>query len=452
MSLPPSPAPFDEWSGRWHVDTPTKTEELRAWQLDRAWEVAQEVTVTNPYYSSRLTLPHRRSEKAFRSLPTTTKDDVVADCIDAPPFGTRSNHDRRRVRELVETSGSTGIGREVYLLDDRDALRVHQAEALGFWWAGVRPGTKVFLTLPVGVTAAGQWYSAGLGLIGAHVMQAGAYPTERKVEILKRYGAEVIVGTPTYVQRLAVACSEAGVDPTALGVRSLVVAGEAYTPAWAAAIEARWGGAVLYEQYGCTERVFAWTCPGGILRHDGELGVLHFTPELSYWEVVDPGTGEPVQVGEWGELISTPLEAWTSPLVRFATRDRVQLVGLDDCPCGRRLPGIRGGAVQRYDDMLKIRGVNVWPAALDRAVFSVPGVVDHRGRVAVDERGRELLELTVEPEPDASGVGDAVARELHRAVGLHAAVMVASPGAITRSVPEGFVKISRWRDDRLATR
>lgn len=451
MSPSDARPPFDEWCGRWRADTPADPAELRRWQLARAWAVAEELSVANAYYRERLALPDDRTEAAFRSLPRTTKHDVVADCSAAPPYGSRSKSDRGRIREFVETSGSTGKGKEVYVLDEHDALVVRQAEAVGFWWAGVRPGTRVLLTLPVGVTAAGQWYLGGLKLIGAHVIHVGTYPTDQKVDILHRYGADVVVGTPTYVQRLAVACEEAGIDPASLGVRSLVVAGEAYTPVWAASIERRWGGALLYEQYGCTERVFAWSCPGGILR-DGELGVLHFVPELSYWEVVDPESGEPVRNGSWGELISTPLHAWTSPLLRFATRDRVQLIGAGDCQCGRPVPGIRGGAVQRYDDMLKIRGVNVWPAALDRAVFSVAGVVDYRGRVAVDRTGRETVEVTVECDVGGGDVADAVRRKVHETVGLHTTVTIVGPGAISRSIPEGFVKIARWKDDRLTAR
>lgn len=424
---------------------------MRRWQLARAWAIAEKLARSNPYYRTRLRLPDERTEASFRNLPMTSKDDVVADCSAHPPYGSRSTCPQERIRLLVETSGTTGKGKEVYVLDDHDAQAVFRSVALGFWWAGARPGTRVMLTLPVGVTAAGQWYVGGLQLLGAHVLNGGVYRTGQKVELMSRYRPEMVVGTPTYLQRLAVACEEAGVDPGSLGVRSLLVAGESYTPTWAHEIQRRWGNATLYEQYGCTERVMAWTCPEGIVDGD-HLGVLHFPPELSYWEVLDRGTGEPVGYGEWGELISTPLDAAASPLLRFSTRDRVQLLGPESCRCGRQLPGIRGGAVQRYDDLLKIRGVNVWPAALDQAVFSVPGVADYRGRVAVDDSGREVLEVKIECSHQADEVSATVADRIRESVGLSADVQAVGPGVISQSVPEGFVKVSRWKDDRMSAR
>jgi phenylacetate-CoA ligase len=444
-------APFDEWHGRWDPSTPTTPDALRRWQLERAWAVVERVAGSNPFYRRRLRLPGDRSAESFRQLPMTTKDEVIADCAKFPPFGNRATCPPQDVRHVVETSGSTNRGKEIYVLDDHDAAAIARAQALGFWWAGARPGMPVLLTLPVGVTAAGQWYLLGLQRIGANAINAGAYPTRRRIELLAYYGAEMVIGTPTFVQRLAIACEEAGLSPESLGVRSLVVAGEAYSPAWAASIQARWGGAVLHEQYGCTERVLAWTCPGGILR-DGEMGVLHFPPELTYWEVVDRATGAPVGDGEWGELVTTPLDAWASPLVRFATGDRVQFVEAGGCPCGRLLPGIRGGSVQRYDDMLKIRGVNVWPAQLDRAVFSVPGVVEVRGEISVDASGREKVLVLVECRSGAAHVEREVAAAVRAAVGISVAVSVVEPGALTASAPEDFSKVSRWRDLRHHTR
>jgi phenylacetate-CoA ligase len=444
-------APFDEWTGCWRPDIGVDAQDLRRWQLSRAWMVAEVLAGDNPFYRGRIRIGDDRTGSAFRSLPFTTKEEVVADCATHPPYGSRSTCPAERIREFVETSGSTGRGKEVYVLDDSDTLAVHRSAAIGFWWAGVRPGTRVLLTLPVGVTAASQWYLGGLRLIGANVIIAGPYSTERKVDLMASYRAEVVVGTPTYVQRLALSCEAAGLDPASLGVRSLVVAGEPYTPTWAATLEQRWGGAVLYEQYGCTERVMAWTCPGGIVR-SGDLGVLHFVPELSYWEVLDPASHQPVPWGGWGELITTPLDAWASPLLRFATRDRVQVLGPGTCPCGRPLPGIRGGSIQRYDDMMKVRGINVWPSAIDRAIFSVPGVVDYRGRITVDASGREIVEVTVESAADEKDLLTEVTRRIHEAIGLQASVVKVDPGVITGREPEGFVKVSRWRDDRRASR
>jgi phenylacetate-CoA ligase len=438
---------FDSLSSCWDRATPTTTQ-LADWQLGRAWAVAERLVKSNPFYAKWIgELPKGRTAEDFRSLPVTLKKDVCDDCAAYPPYGSRTTCPPEDIRHFVETSGTSGKGREVYALDATDEIDVYRAEAVGFYWAGVRAGSKVLLTLPVGLTAAGLWYYGGLRLLGANVMSAGAYPTDRKVSALRRYGADVIIGTPSYLQRLAMACEEEGVDPASLGVKSLVVAGESYTVEWAAAIQKQWG-ATLYEQYGCTQRAIAWTCPGGVLQN-GKLGTLHFLAEFSYCEVIDPATQQPARPGQFGEIIVTPLQAGASPLLRFATRDRIELVGAGECSCGRMLPGIRAGSVQRYDDMLKIKGVNVWPAAFDVAIFGVPGVLNYQGNVRRHSDGSELVEVIVECVPDSSAdvtrhVTDAIRKNL----GLGVDVQAVSPGEITRTVPEGFLKLQRWRDLR----
>jgi phenylacetate-CoA ligase len=416
--------------------------------LQSAWRVAERLAAGNPFYKPRLgVLPAGRSAEAFRNLPVTTKTELLDDCTAHPPYGCRTTAAVEDIRHVVETSGTTDAGREVFALDGADEAHVFRAEAIGFYWAGVRPGSRVAMTLPIGVTAAGLWYYGGLRLLGANVFSIGHYPTERKVSLLQRYGADAIIGTPTYIQRLALACEADGVDPATLGVKSLIIAGESYNVSWVQAIQERWG-ATLYEQYGCTERSFAWTCPGGVLR-DGTLGTLHFPAELAYCEIIDPGTGRFAASGGTGELITTPLVASASPLLRFATRDRVELVGAGDCPCGRPLPGIRAGGVQRYDDMIKIRGVNVWPASFDNAIFGVAGVLNYQGTVRRDAYGNEVAEIVLECETERSaGIARTVVETVRRKLGLGVRVSTVGPGEITRAVPEGFVKLKRWRDLR----
>ena len=439
---------LDTFSSCWDPATPRTWPELRAWQLQRAWRVAERLAASNPFYKRRLgALPDERSPEAFRTLPVTTKGDLVEDCTSHPPYGSRTTIAPDAIRHVVETSGTSGAGREVFALDAEDEVHVFRAEAIGFHWAGVRPGSRVFMTLPIGVTAAGLWYYGGLRLLGANVFSIGPYPTDRKVSILRRYGADVIVGTPTYVQRLALACEAEGIDPASLGVKSLMVAGESFNISWAKAIQERWG-ATLYEQYGCTERAIAWTCPGGVLR-EGSLGTLHFPAELAYCEIVDPATGQALASDGAGELITTPLFVSASPLLRFATRDRVEPVAAGACPCGRPLPGIRAGGVQRYDDMLKIRGVNVWPASFDSAVFSVAGVLNYQGTVRRDAEGNEMTDIVLECESERSAdVSRSVVEAVRRNLGLGVRVSTVEPGHITREIPEGFVKLKRWRDLR----
>jgi phenylacetate-CoA ligase len=438
---------FDEWTGAWSPSTPRDPGELTAWQLDRAWRQAETLGQGNPFYRERLHLPTQRDAHNYRALGVTTKQDVVEDCAEHPPYGNRTVAEVADVRMVVHTSGTSGQGMAVYALDSADLGAIVRTEAVGFLWAGIREGTGVLLTLPIGMTAAGLWYSAALRVIGSNVFSVGPYQTERKVELLRQFQPEVVVGTPTYVQRLAVACEEAGLSPESSSVKTLIVAGQAFSLPWARAIEARWG-ATLFEQYGCTERAIAWTCPGGVIKGDS-LGVLHFPPEAGYYEVIDPDSGEPVGPGEIGELVITPFGADASPLIRYATRDRVRWMAPGACPCGRPLAGIAAGEVERYDDMMKIRGVNVWPASFDQAVFAVKTVSDYRGRVRVDDDGIERVEIRAEGVGDPVALADAVSGSVHRVTGLRVEVKIEPAGTLAREVPEGFVKIKRFQVETL---
>jgi phenylacetate-CoA ligase len=437
---------FDNFLGSWNREVPTEADQISAWQLAKAWTLAVRLADSNPFYRGRLRLPAGRDADAFRSLSSTTKNEVVSDCMENPPFGSRSTVWRGDVRMVVQTSGTSGRGVEVYPLDESDEAAIVRTEAVGFIWAGVRPGSRVFLTLPIGITAAGLWYHATLRALGAFVLPVGPYSTERKVDVLSRFGADLVIGTPSYVHRLARGAMDAGLDLPSLGVRAVLVAGESFSPGWAAAMEKTWG-TTLYEQYGCTERAIAWTCPGGV-RRGNELGVLHFPPESGYHEVIEPLTGLPVSHGGEGELVVTPFGADASPLVRYATGDRVRWMAPGSCSCGRPLAGIAAGEVQRFDDMLKIRGVNVWPAHFDAAVFAVEGVTDYRGVVGTDALGGEVLEIRLETSVDSGVTAEDVAAAVRRATGLTATVRMEATGTLAKEVPEGFAKIKRWTDRR----
>lgn len=437
---------FDSYLGCWSREVPSDPAKITAWQLDRAWTLVEQAATTNPFYRPRLSLPAGRDAAAFRSLPLTCKTDVVTDCAENPPFGSRSVVRPPNVRMVVETSGTSGRGIEVYPLDATDEAAIVRTEAVGFIWAGVGPGSRVLLSLPIGMSAAGLWYHAALRALGGLVLAVGSYPTARKIDVLARLGADLVVGTPSYLNRLTKAAEDAGLDLPSLGVRSVLVAGESFSRSWATTIEQTWA-ATLYEQYGCTERAIAWTCPGGVVRGDG-LGVLHFPLESGYYEVLDQATGSPVGHGEEGELVVTPFGADASPLVRYATGDRVRWMAPGSCTCGRPLAGIAAGQVQRFDDMMKVRGVNVWPAQFDAAVFSVDGVTDYRGMVGTDDRGAEILSIRLETSLDPDKTSESVTEAVRRATGLTPVVRIETTGTLAEEVPEGFVKVKRWADTR----
>jgi phenylacetate-CoA ligase len=379
----------------------------------------------------------------LRAFPVTRKEDVLRDLAEHPPYGRRLRVPVSEIRHLVETSGTSGTGQEVYPLDAEDEQAVWEMAARGFAWAGVNAGSVVLNTLPLTTSAAGQWYYHGLRLLGANVLEVGSFSTERKLSYLQRFEPDTIIGTPSYVFRLAVEARRAGLDPSAGSVRRMVVAGESWSVAWMQQLESEWGARV-FEQYGCTQRGMAWTCPAGGVDGDAR-GTLHALSDHGVYEVLEPETGEPVSEGR-GHLVITPFASSASPLVRFATGDCVTVVS--DCGCGRPGPCLQAGTVERYDFMVKIRGVNVWPEALDAALFAIDGVREYEAVVEIDDRGREHLQVHIELGGEVNDATGRAGAAIKQVTGLSADIAIVPEAAISRAVEDRFKKRRRLHDRR----
>lgn len=417
---------------------------LEALQLDELNRVLARARET-PYYAEKLKGAPQRLESLaqLRQLPRTSKAEVLADIAEHPPFGSRTRVPLREIKHVVATSGTSGSGQELYPLDHEDERRLFAMAARGFAWAGVNEESIVLNTLPMTTAAAGQWYYHALRLLGAVVLEVGTYSTERKLDFLRRLRADTLVGTPSYLWRLGVAATEQGLDADQLGVRRLVIAGESWSEAWLGRLEERFG-AHVFEQYGSTQRAMAWSCPRGALP-DGARGLLHALSDHGVYEVLDPESGEPVTEGP-GELVFTSFVSGASPLLRFSTGDQVVLGG--PCPCGRPGPHLVAGRAERFDFMVKIRGVNVWPEALDAAIFGVPSVSDYTAEVVRAQDGRELLKVGLELRGDDPQASKAAADQIKRIVGLNAHVHAVEAGAIVGEIPDRFVKRRRLFDRR----
>jgi len=395
-----------------------------------------------------------RSLADMRRFPLVRKADMVADNKAEPPYGTRLQIPAGAIAHVVETSGTSGLGQECYALSARDEQEIAEMEARGFACAGARAGAVVMNTLPMGTSAAGVWYYLGLKRLGANVFEIGNYPASRKIGFLQRFGCDLLVGTPSYIQRLELAAQEQGLSPRSLGVKAFLVAGEPYSVEWAQNLEATWG-ARLFEQYGATQRCMAWACEHGSV-HGGERGTLHFLPDWGFYEVVDPASGEHVPPFGVGELVVTAFVGEATPIIRFATGDKVQYLPPGHCGCGRTSGGIAAGAVNRYDNMIKIRGLNVWPDAIDELVFRHREVAEYRGEVYTDARTgteevRVLLE-TREGSPCTPELLQCIGREVRAVVGVRVEA-VANPGdSFVGRADDPWVKRSRWRDARATQR
>jgi phenylacetate-CoA ligase len=294
------------------------------------------------------------------ALPFTDKAGYQRSLEAVPPYGDFAAVPRDQLARLHFSSGTTGSPTPVgWTRADLD--RWAELYARAAYSQGVRPG-DVYQCL-FGFA----WFVGGLGgtlgytRLGATVIPGGSGDTERQIETLFRFAATAVGGTPSFLLHLAARARELGRPLADSAVRHVMVGGEpgGAVPATRALIEREWG-ARCYDGYGCLEfQPVAWECAvqaGG-----------HLAEDFVHAEVVDPATREPVPDGEPGVLVLTHLDKQAFPLVRWWTGD-VVVLDRAPCACGRTHARLAGGVRGRADDMLVVRGVNVFPAAMENVV------------------------------------------------------------------------------------
>jgi phenylacetate-CoA ligase len=394
-----------------------------------------------------------------RAVPTVRKEHVLADARAHPPYGARLQISERDIIQVVESSGMSGLGREVQALSSGDVDLIRRAKVFQFYWAGARKGTVVALHNPVTMAAGALWSMDALRVIGANVLRLGGMEVEQRLDYMQRYGVEVMQASTSYIMRLEHAAEDLGLDiqrdfPR---LRSIYVGSGGWTLKWAQELSERWN-ARLFEVYASSQRVFAYACEFGILR-GGARGVLHFLPHLGLTEVIDRTTGEHVEDGQEGEVVITPFGMEASPLIRYATGDRARFVRAGDCPCGRRFDGIEAGSIGRYDDMLRIKEVNIWPETIDGLVFGHSEMTEYRGDLYVDAAGREVAKVLVEfrrriDRDSRNRKLAALAQEIYEKVRLHFVVEEWSGPSLLQGTTglRSDLKTKRWSDRRTQTR
>jgi phenylacetate-CoA ligase len=340
------------------------------------------------------------------------------------------------------SSGSTGVPTlSPFTAGDFDAWMDYEARQ--FWSSGLRPTDRYCHSLNFSLFVGGPCV-LGAQKLGALSIHAGTVPSERLLTILKQFQATAIWTTPSYAWYLGETAQKQGIDPARdLAVRRIFVAGEpgGSIPETRARIETLWGASV-YDYYGLSD-IFG-SCAGMCEEKDG----LHWAEDHILAEVLDPATGEPVREGERGELVLTTLQKRARPLIRFRTGDIVSFTS-EPCRCGRtsqRLLGVHG----RLDDMLIVRGVNLFPSDIE-AVVRQDGDFTGEYRLVLD-RENHLDTVTVEVERRwgcAVPPGDLAARLTRRikavtGVGPKVAVLEAD------SLPRATHKAKRVEDRRGA--
>jgi phenylacetate-CoA ligase len=408
-------------------------EERLAHQASRLDRLIGAIDGRNAFYTHKLAsvgfaASDANDPSALSALPFTTKAELVADQEANGPWGTALTEPIEHYTRYCQTSSTTG--RPIRWVDTNESWQwVLDCWKAVYRAAGVSSADRIFFPFSFGPFL-GFWSAFDAGAqIGAHVLPGGGMSSQLRLSLIEKTGVSVICCTPTYALRLAdVAADER--RPLADGpVRVIIVAGEpgGSIPSTRARIEAAWGARVI-DHHGLTEvGPVSFECldrPGGLHLNDAEF----------ITEMVDPVTGGPVPDGEMGEIVITNLGRAASPVIRYRTGDLAIRRG-GTCACGRTFAWLDGGILSRADDMVAVRGVNVYPTAIEAAIRRVPEVGEFRATVTRQAAMRALnvdIEI-VGPSADPHPSELAVARELREALGLTVPVRTVPTGTLPRS-------------------
>lgn len=337
---------------------------------------------------------------------------------------------REQLLRVHASSGTTGRPTVVgYTRADLDTWSVLVARCLST--AGARAGDVIHNAYGYGLFTGGLGFHGGAERLGATVVPASGGGTERQVVLLRDLGADVLCATPSYALNLAEVAEREGVDLRNSKLRLGMFGAEPWTDGMRAELCARLG-ITARDVYGLSEVLG----PGVAAECDAEQG-LHGWEDHFLFETVDPESGARLPYGEVGELVITTLTKEALPMIRYRTRD-ISRLNIARCACGRthlRIMRITG----RSDDMLIIRGVNVYPSQVEAVLVGVPGASPHY-QLVVEDHGT-MAKLTVELEADPSlgaphypTLAADVAHRVKALIGIGAAVVVRTPGELPRSV------------------
>jgi phenylacetate-CoA ligase len=376
----------------------------------------------------------------LKKLPFTRKTDLR----DSYPFGMFCVG-TKEVREIHASSGTTGNPTVVaYTKNDIKLWSEVMARCLTI--AGATPDDVVQNAYGYGLFTGGLGVHYGALELGAAVVPMSSGGTKRQLKLMHDFGATVLTCTPSYSLFMAEEAREMGIDPRKAPVRIGILGAEPWTEGLRREIEAAWDMAAL-DIYGLSEIIGP-----GVAQECPEKRGLHIFSDVFLPEVIDPATGEERPEGEDGELVITTLTKEAIPLLRYRTGDIVS-ISYEPCGCGRTLPRI-SKVKGRTDDMLIIRGINVFPSQIEAVLLQVEGAQPHYQLVVERVKGLDVLEVQVEVDENVFSdeirklqeLRRKIKKEIESVLTLVVEVKLVEPKTIERSMG----KAKRVLDRRLS--
>ena len=394
--------------------------------------------IVNRAYQHVALYRHRMAERNVSPDDMRTLDDVArlpftvkADLRDSYPFGLFASPLEEVVR-LHASSGTTGKP-IVVAYTQQDVAVWTDAMTRTLAACGLGRGDIIQNAYGYGLFTGGLGAHYGAEALGATVIPISGGNTDRQIMVMKDFKVTAICCTPTYFLHLLDRAAEMGVDMRELPLRVGVFGAEPWSDSMRRHIETA-GGIKAYDIYGLTEI----TGPGVGSECRCQAG-LHVFEDHFYPEIIDPDTQQLVPEGEEGELVVTTLSKHAMPMLRYRTRDITAFVP-GPCPCGRTLRRIKRIS-RRSDDMVIIRGGNVYPSQVESALLAVEGALPHYQIILTREEGLDRMEVQVEVTPAVSSdkvgalesLNNKLAQSLYQTLGLHVKVRLVAPQTLKRS-------------------
>ena len=404
---------------------------IEALQIEKFRSMFKKIYGHNRFYTEKFDsagIDHEAIQNVndMAQIPLTNKEELIKAQQDKPPFGSNATFPESAYSRFHQTSGTTG-----------KPLRVLDTPESWDWWgrcwgfvltgAGLTENDRLFVPFSFGPFI-GFWAALeGARIINTMMIPGGGRDSLERLHLMKELGVTAICCTPTYALRLAEVAQEAEFDLNEIPLRISILSGEpgANVPATKTRVESVWNFK-SYDHAGASEvGAHSFECeiqPNGTHVNESEFIV----------EVLNPDTLEPVSEGEQGELIITNLGRIGFPVIRYRTGDLVRL-NHEPCKCGRTFPRFEGGVLGRVDDMVVVRGINVFPSAIENLIRRSDEVEEFRITVStVKQMGHLLIELDLKKYADPENAKKDVYQQIRNELSLSSEIKVVPHGSLPR--------------------